>query len=445
MVTLLLATQGIVCLGILYNEVLVKRASNLATSLFFVVYAVLYIVVPLILHLAFGGAQSIVKDQPQLIRDEAAYVYFNIYGLVLLSCSAAISFCGTNTPSVCTLPTNYPRHHDRVLAGLIISSVLIFAYSTQLDFGELLVASRFAWVTDNPVLIVLGVIAVYLNGLAPFYFFRVGSSRANRDMFVIAACIAALIAYGILTKDRKWIFYLISGWLAARYDREGRHIDLKPHHLAAAALLFVVIFVSNFARDALPAYFLGEDRDLVPDMTTWLSDYFQQGDLSYFYKATIEALHQNISNGFLVPLALLRRILFFALPTDYAAGLKVEDISAIFSDVVHGEDDLRRGSMPPGLFGLFAISFGAPGTILFMPLLAILLHKLDRLFRLGRGLLRDVPLAFYFVSLMYAFRGDESTAYYLPVVNLIALWMMGEVLATVYGRRPGQSVQQGRF
>jgi hypothetical protein len=70
---------------------------------------------------------------------------------------------------------------------------------------------------------------------------------------------------------------------------------------------------------------------------------------------------------------------------------------------------------------LFFMSFGAIATVALMPFVALFISRLDRLFTRGVGFFRDVILAFYFVCLVYAYRGDESTAFYLPAVNIFVL------------------------
>ena len=415
MIVLLLVIQALLCSMLLYNEFVLRRGANLATCLFYLVYSIVYVLVPIILHLMFGGARSIVSGQANLFHDSEVYVFFNICGITLLLCSLLISILRKSHLPRATR-SRYPLAYDHAVAALIILGLFVFIYSSQLTFADLLVASRFAWTTDDPTFVALGVLAVYLIALTSFYIYRFRTSATPRRA-ELACCLIAVVLYGIVTKDRKCFFYVVSGLIAARYVRHGCRLYIRPRHAVVGVLLFSVLFVSGFARDALPKYFMGQDVQLIPELQFWLGECFQFGDLSYFYRATIEAIDQNMNNDYFVPLALLRRIVFFPLPTSYSAGLKVEDISAIFSDVVGGEDALRRGSMPPGLFGLFVISFGIVGTIALIPVLAFFISWLDRLFRERNGLFRDVVLSQYFVGVVYAFRGDESTAFYLPVVN----------------------------
>lgn len=422
MTVTLLSVQALLCIILLYNELLVKKASNFATSVFYLIYAVVYVTVPLILHIFFGGARSIVAGVTEtFIGDEIASM-FNVYGILFLAVALAISVSGRPTR-----PHGFePRRswlYDTYVAGFIVLGLLLFLYSAQMSIAELLITTRFSWTTSDPLRIVLGAASVYLIAFTPFYFYRFNTS-ARGGWITLAICLGAVLLYGAVTRDRKWIFYLVSGWLAALYDKSGRRLDLGPQHAVFAGILLFVLFATNYARDIVPRYLGGEDVDLLPYFKTWFSDTLQFGDLSYFYRASLEALHQNVDEGFLIPLALLRRIAFFFLPTSYSGGLKVEDIAATFSDVVGGEDALRRGNMPPGLFGLSFISFGATASLFIIPAFALLIAWLDRFLRTQDGLFRDVLLSLYLTCVVFAFRGDESSAFYLPVVNYFMLLLI---------------------
>jgi hypothetical protein len=226
---------------------------------------------------------------------------------------------------------------------------------------------------------------------------------------------------GYITKDRKWVIFLASGWLAGIYEISGRKLQINKRTVVILAVLFIIMVASQFIRDVLFRYILGQSIDMADEFIRWQSFLIEYGDISYFYRASLEAIHQNLNNGFSIPLGIVRRILFFFLPTSYSGGIKVEDISAIFSDVVKGGDALRRGNMPPGLFGLFVISFGWFASLFLIPAMAILLRKLDLIFRDGHGILRNATLALYIFSIVMAFRGDESSFFYYTVSTILFL------------------------
>jgi hypothetical protein len=307
---------------------------------------------------------------------------------------------------------------------MVIFGVGLFIYASGANIGDLLTSSRFSWFGNDSFSLTLSAISAYMIALTPAYIYLV-LTRGNHNKWFFVVVILATVLYGVLTKDRKWIFYLLSGWLAARYQKSGNRITLDWRSATSLSALFVFLMLSQFIRDALPRYLLNENYDFESEFIDWLSYVVQYSDFSYFYRATIEAIHQNIENNFYITLGLVRRVVFFFLPAGFSGGLKTEDMSAIFSDLVGGEDALRRGSMPPGLFGLFVLSFGWIGAVGFMPLLALLVGKLDSTFRARDSLVRVALVTIYVTSVVFAFRGDESTAFYFAVANVLMLSTLG--------------------
>lgn len=424
MVITLLALQALLCIFILHREIITLQIRNLASSLFFAVYAIVYILEPLTLHIFFGGARSIVAGNDNIFSDDFVYIIYNLIGITLLASSALISVYRRNASDSLSVNDAFgSKRFADYLALLICAGTALFVYATGENALDLLQSSRFSWFENDSFSVNLNAVSAYLIALTPIYIYIVLLRNDYNRILLVAALIAILI-YGIITKDRKWIFFIVSGWLAAKYRKSSYRIEIGGTNLALLVALFILLLLSQFLRDALPRYFLGDDYDLIAELPDWLAHLFEYSDLSYFYRATIEAIHQNLNNGFSISLGILRRVLFFFIPTSYSGGLKVEDISATFSDLVGGEDDLRRGSMPPGLFGLFVLSFGWFVTALMMPLMAIALTRLDRLFRSQAGMAQVAIMTIYLTSVIFAFRGDESTAFYFPVMNYIMILLL---------------------
>ena len=424
MVIILLVFQALICVFILHKEVITLQSRNLASSLFFTVYAIVYILEPLTLHIFFGGARSIVAGNDNIFSDDFIYIVYNLIGITLLASSALISLYRQKASDSLAVNNSFcSKKFADYLALLICAGTVLFIFSTGENALDLLQSSRFSWFENDNFSVNLNAASAYLIALTPIYIYIV-FLRSDYNRILLVAALISILMYGIITKDRKWIFFIVSGWLAAKYRKSNYKIEIGRTNLTLLVALFVLLLLSQFLRDALPRYLLGDDYDPIAEFPAWLGHLFEYSDLSYFYRATIEAIHQNLNNGFSISLGILRRVLFFFIPTSYSGGLKVEDISATFSDVVGGEDDLRRGSMPPGLFGLFVLSFGWFVTALMMPLMAIALARLDRLFRAEAGMAQVAIITIYLTSVIFAFRGDESTAFYFPVINFIMLLML---------------------
>lgn len=426
MIVALLLVQAVLCLQILQRELLQRRFRNFASSIFYSVYMLLYIVVPLVLHTCFDGARSIVAGNTELFRDDTVYIVFNLIGITLLG-SGLLLGGGAQpaAPVVHQIDFNGGRVAN-MIGLLIVLGLVLFVYSTGSTVAELLVASRFSWMESDDFQSGYIVISTYLIALTPIYIYLIGIKQPYSKL-ILCAAMAALLLYAAITKDRKWLFYLLSGWLAARYHRRQGSLGISAGGVILAGLLFALIVLSQLLRDVIPRYLMGEQVELFDGFAAWLGHLFEYSDLSYFYRATIEAIDQNINQGYYIFLGLLRRVAFLFVPAGLSGGMKIEDMSAIFSDQVRGEDEVRRGSMPPGLFGSFVLSFGWAVTVLLMPLFAWSLARLDRLFRSPKGPLHIALITLFLTSVVFGFRGDESSAVYFCAMNVLMMAVLARV------------------
>ena len=434
MITFALLIQLGLCIVILHRELVCNKSRNFATTLFVGIYSILYVIEPMILHVCYGGARSIVRGETNLFTDDLAYIIFNSIGFVFLSSCLLISFYRKQSRTFHLIPHNINTISPDAVGVMIALGLASFVYGAGASLIELLMYSRFGWMQNEGYKVFFIVLSTYLIALTPTYIYLVSiGKRYSKFVFIFA--VLSVILFGVITKDRKWVFYIFSGWLAAKYHKDGCKLNLSYRTLLLASILFGFILLSQFLRDVVPSLFLTGNVDVVDAFQRSASSLFELSDISYFYRATIEAIQQNINNGFFVPLGLLRRVLFFFVPTGLSGGVKIEDISAIFSDVVGGEDALRRGSMPPGLFGLFVISFGWIFTVFLMPLLAIFVAKLDTYFTSDKSLVHVAIISFYFTAIVFLFRGDESTAFYFPIINILLLFYLSRMLSITLSQK----------
>ncbi len=149
----------------------------------------------------------------------------------------------------------------------------------------------------------------------------------------------------------------------------------------------------------------------------------EKGDISYFYRASLEAIKFNVADDLLYPFAVVRRMIFMFIPSDWSLGLKPEGIAAMFSDELQAGDEYRRGNMPPGFIGLFVLSFGAFVSFFILPFYILFLYFLDGACEKRNGVVRDGLLANVFVISLFILRGDEDSLYFL-VFNLFVLKFM---------------------
>lgn len=425
----LLFAQLALCLAILRKELWVNKCRRIATTAFFGFYLVVFVIEPLVIHLFYGGPRSIVRGSGIIFADDYVFFVYNMMGMALLLSGWMLSMTASRAIAV-------PSPKDAIaqtlidlknpLGALVPIGFWMFFQSTGLSMAELLVASRFAWFESASYNPLLAVASAYLISLTPLYFllFLQSRNRNATDYLIMFLAIAALIMYGVVTKDRKWIFYLLSGWLASAYLKGGRSVRIGAKAAIFLSIVAVIILLSQILRDILPTLLTQQADGAGDSFSNSMSRLFVESDLAYFYSASIEAIHQNLNNGFSIPLGLIRRLFLFFVPTSISFGVKVEDISAMFSDIVSGGDDIRRGNMPPGFFGLFILSFGFIPSVLLMPAVALAVRWLDTVLLRPVTLVTMNLLSFLLVGIVFLFRGDESTVIYFPIFGLLvsAMW-----------------------
>lgn len=424
MIIFLLFLQLVFTLLILYKEIFINKLRYLASSIFFSIYSILFVLVPIILHFFYGGGRSIVAGKEDLILNFDVYVIYNLLGLLLLSTSLFIVYNRKTVKPQYNGVSFYPTLTNKI-GIMIILGLFIFIYSTGLSLTELFSISRFGWMETSGYNVVLSVLSTYIIALTPIYIYLFVFSDKNKfTKLIFVLCLVSLIVYAIITKDRKSFFYLFSGFLAAKYHKNYCSFNIKGKYMVIGLILFLVFVFSQFIRDFAPRYFLNEDVDFWTEFNLSSSRLIEYSDLSYFYRASLEAIYQNYVNDFYIPLGIVRRTLFFYLPSNLSGGLKIEDMSAVFSDLVGGGTSSRRGSMPPGFFGIFVLSFGWFFSILLMPLIAYFIHKIDILFTKRITNVQIVAITLYFTCVVFVFRGDESTSFYFFISNLFFLFIL---------------------
>ena len=330
----------------------------------------------------------------------------------------------TSAPVNCSPP--FPLIWLLVTLGF---GIHLYIYSTGLSVSELLIASRFEWFLNSNYSSPLSVIASYLIALAPALIYL--CARQDKKIFLFIVLLL-LIGYGALSKDRKWLIFIASGLLAAQYLKMNYKLKLSSGGLIWLSLFAVVLAFWQVARGVLFNAVINDEGDLASEVYLMMEHLLTRGDLPYYYNASVTAIHLNFNEGFSIPLGLLRRQLFFFLPVDFSFGLKIEDISAIFSDAVQGEDSVRRGNMPPGLIGLLVVSFEWWGGLIVALGIPYVLHIVDKLFRRQSGIVHIALISNFLSATLLLLRGDDSSATYFIIFTIIVLFIFKVFRQTLY-------------
>lgn len=404
---------------VLWTEIFNLKCKNIFTSIFIASYVPLFCIFPLVARIFIGGATSINKSNGEILIDSSIYIIFQSYNLLLLVCLILL-YSIRRKKKKNSFEQSYVQSYGKYtgwLFSLIILGVYLYIHSTGLSTMDLLISSRFEWFTNPNYSSFLAVIASYLIALSPIVTYL---SFINKQKFIFFCLILVLVFYGVLSKDRKWIIFIFSGLIAGIYTKNNNKIEISIKYFlimvsVVSTLAFWQIFRDTLFNEILTGK--GEFEEFSERAVEMGSKLMKEGDLPYFYNSSITAIHMNFHDGYTIPFGLLRRQLFFAFPADYSFGLKIKDISAIFSDSLNAGDANRGGNMPPGFIGLFALSFYWWGGLILYIFVPLTIFLTDKIILQKNSLLKIVVLSNAFSSVILFLRGDDSSATYFIIFN----------------------------
>lgn len=408
---------------LLLREVFIQRFANFITTIFLFCYVPLFCVYPVVARLVAGGAISIHTNGSGVLDDVNAYLVYQLanYGMLVMCLLLQQWDSRQPAPNSSPKPQNVGAYEVPALVLMLCVGVFLYVQSTGLSVAELLVASRFEWFLNEDYSSFFAVVASYLVALTPVVIYLVAKEKRRYLLFLV---IAILVFYGILSKDRKWLIFIASGLLASVYVSSGRRLIFTVKGVIALVLLGLALAFWQVARGVVFDAIVTGSGDVVSDAKEMAIQLLTKGDLPYYYNASMTAIHMNINEDYSIPFGLVRRQVFFFLPVDYSFGLKIEDISALFSDAIMAGDDIRRGNMPPGLFGLFVLSFDWFGGIILLSLFPILLKLLDNVVRKDGGIVQIAIVGHALSAALLLLRGDDSSATYFIVFSIIVLFLL---------------------
>lgn len=410
MIFLELFTAAFGCV-VLWLEAWKNQSRNYVTSVFLACFVPLLCIYPVIARLFVGGALSVVPGSLVVISGYETYLIFQLFTVTIL---ATIFLSRRKSPVQPEL--NWREKYQAepweigTLFAAITLGVILFVRSTGFSALDLISASRFEWFNNASYSPTTFVISTYLISLTPIALILILSNPKYRWVAVILTL--EMILYGLMSKDRKWLIFMISAATGYWYIANSQRIVLKPKFLVLSFSLVLLLSFYQVIRGVLFTYALTGSGDIVYESQQMALDLLTRGDFPYYYNASITALEMNYYYDYWIPFALLRRQLLFFLPAGWSFGLKLEDISALFSDVLGAGDATRRGNMPPGFFGLFVLSFKWGGAIVACAAFPLLLRWLDGVIQRNRNIWSIVLLSQILSSMFLLLRGDDSSASY---------------------------------
>ncbi len=313
---------------------------------------------------------------------------------------------------------------ESIFALILCGLSLLGSYLVYLGMGmpleKLLNASRFEWFKGedfNPVLLNAG---FYLSvlGIVPvaYYFSRQQSYLAYKAMLL-----ANYLFLSVITSGRKWLLAygtgVIVGWLLKGRGVRGYSFKVV---LTISILVVAVVMLQVGRRYSIDEMFQG----VVSTLSASSLDLLEKGDISYFYRASLDALRLHVEEGVMYVLHPVRTLLFIFVPNEFTLGMKLESIEFLFSNALGIDGVYRNANQPPGFLGYIVLAFGVPFAGVLAALFIISFGRwLDKLYWQKNSILALSLQATSIYCWVLMLRGSSSSLYHF-VFNSMVVFLM---------------------
>ena len=413
LINLVLAFSSIVMGWSLFRIHTKSRGRSFYLIIFGSLFFVLNVFIPLIVN-AWCWAFTIRWGQSHRIVDSNVYMIYCLYVLSISFFYMLMSFVSIKKEDydpVKLMPVSSLRVVQTVLGLGILLGFAAFVYGTGMSITSLMSASRFAWFEAGSAASLPLNIGLYLISLVSIYAFidaRLGFPNKKLSAFVYGSVILMIAVSG----GRKWVIFVASGLMAGVCARQGG-ILIKFKYVVSILAAVVFMYSWQYGRNMD----IGGDADFSHSLyqkATADGELFLKGDVSYFYRASLEAIDLNYNNEVFYPGAIVLRILLLPIPEAWTFGLKPKGIPELFAKDIGASNQARDGNMPPGLIGLFALSFGAIwGVFFFSLLIPLFLIFMEFRGRVPSDVFGMVFSAHFVSMMMLLLRGSTGGVYYM--------------------------------
>lgn len=415
----------------LFNE----KYQRFFTSTFLLLFSILFIFVPLVLFCFLDNLTRVNSYLDQMYFSyESLFTahFYTIFILSLFFLYSKIKFSTSETELISI------KHYQNYVVAFYVSAAiaiagiffLFYGFGT-LDVRSIWVAGRFGSIANSYSSIVISqyLISASMLTIGLFYFINFSYMR----VILLTIVIGTLLFYSLITFDRKFIFYIASGILGG-YFLKHRLIYIKKRWVFYAFIGVFLLSISQIIRDFLGSFLASNDLDFNLYFSNFLNDlifFMEYGDISYFYRASIESVELTRNGAIEIGAVFWRNILFF-IPSSLSFGIKPPDVSLIFAEAIGASGGGRIGNQPPGFYGLFLVSFGQILSILPISLFLLVCAFFDRLSQ-KRWINAPMAICGLFTAL-FLLRGDDSSAIYFLVFNYI-IFLMSYIICVFFNHK----------
>lgn len=377
-------------------------------GVFSVIYSLLFCLVPLCNYYLNG----LWLEHPEAIYgpidDELifeAYTLINVCFVLLIVCYSLFVVAHRRVDKLSCLDGEY---FVRVLSGwLIVIGFFIYIYSLGYGFGNPLAVLRLVYENgrmahfNNASFSAFGMnLSYYLMSFSSLFVYL--SYPHYRFNFFTLSVVLIIVVVTVVSGGRQFFMLMFSGGVAALYFKSNISIGKMALILV---FVFFMLFFWQFYRAKT-----GEEFDL--DVVV---RFFTRGDVTYFYYASVEAIRQYLDYDVSFYAAFYRNLMLLPLPSEWTFGIKVSDLSRLFSYAFSSDNSYREGNYPPGLIGMFVLNFGYFGFLFIGIFLLVLFDFVER--KMAPNFLRAVVIANMLFWVLQIMRGTLM-GYYLIVFQV---------------------------
>ena len=245
-----------------------------------------------------------------------------------------------------------------------------------------------------------------------YFFFDIRSRTPSKIRTLLVSFMVILIVF--FTGSRGFILSAISGAAMGIYLYRKMPIFIS---IVIGSFILVFMIVFQIIRRSWSTD-IGFDE---------IIEVLVQGDMTYFYAASLEALRQFHEGYQFYPFNFIRQLLFLPIPGEFTFGLKQADLPMLFEQSYHYNYEVRSGNFPPGLIGVFVLNFGLLGPVLGPLIFFIFVTYFDKCYK-KRGFVSEAFLAVAFILVLQLFRGAMMGFYFWFFLSLMLIFIKFSII-----------------
>ena len=304
---------------LVYEKVFVERFRFIFTSWFLIIYYITLVLVPFVMVIFLEGFRRVnTVLEGQYFDLETVYI-LGVYQILILIGFYIVRFLRYGSPlRVRVFYQDELNFHFKVVSLMPFIGIVLFLVAVGSNPYALMLTGRFSWYNDPTANIFLVAISHYFIAVVMLVcalFVLVRKTKANVLIFI--ACLLAVTGYSLLSLDRKFIIFFVSGIFGGLYLKNNQTLKFSKTTIFLSVILFAFMVISQMARDLLSRYLTIADMspaEYLSDFVDKAVFFIEYGDISYFYRASLESIAIGLEQGVLSPGALIIRNLLFFLP-----------------------------------------------------------------------------------------------------------------------------------